>query len=151
LTTIQNQLDIIGPQYIRQKQLWEKKLIATQEYEQTAANYKFNKERYRITYEVYRNDSVDRIRQLKFTTESEKKMMASLDGLSKILDNLTIRAPIDGQLGHDLSLDVGQNVNPGQRLGQIDMLGSFKVRVEIDEIYLPRIQTGLTRYNHIQQ
>jgi HlyD family secretion protein len=150
LTTIQNQLDIIGPQYIRQKQLWEKKLIATQEYEQTAANYKFNKERYRITYEVYRNDSVDRIRQLKFTTESEKKMMASLDGLSKILDNLTIRAPIDGQLARP-QLDVGQNVNPGQRLGQIDMLGSFKVRVEIDEIYLPRIQTGLratTTYNN---
>jgi HlyD family secretion protein len=94
--------------------LYEKKLIAKQEYEQTEANYKFNKERYRITYEVYRNDSVDRIRQLKFTTESDKKMMASLDGLSRILDNLTIRAPIDGQLARP-QLDVGQNVNGGQR------------------------------------
>lgn len=151
LTTIQNQLDILGPQYQRQKQLFEKKLIARQEFEITEANYKFNKERMRITYEVYRNDSVDRIRQLKFTTESERKMMTSLDGLSKILDNLTIRAPIDGQLARP-QLDVGQNVNPGQRLGQIDMLGSFKVRVEIDEIYLPRIQTGLratTTYNNI--
>lgn len=150
LTTIQNQLDILGPQYKRQKQLHEKKLIALQEFEQTEANYNYNKERYRIAYEVYRNDSVDRIRQLKFTTESEKKMMASLDGLSKILDNLTIRAPIDGQLARP-QLDVGQNVNPGQRLGQIDILGSFKVRVEIDEIYLPRIQTGLratTTYNN---
>jgi HlyD family secretion protein len=150
LTTIQNQLDILSPQYARQKQLFEKKLIAKQEFEQTEANYKFNKERMRITYEVYRNDSVDRIRQLKFTTESERKMMTSLDGLSKILDNLIIRAPIDGQLARP-QLDVGQNVNPGQRLGQIDMLGSFKVRVEIDEIYLPRIQTGLratTTYNN---
>jgi HlyD family secretion protein len=150
LTTIQNQLDILGPQYQRQKQLFEKKLIARQEFEQTEANYKFNVERMRITYEVYRNDSVDRIRQLKFTTESERKMMASLDGLSKILDNLIIRAPIDGQLARP-QLDVGQNVNPGQRLGQIDILGSFKVRVEIDEIYLPRIQTGLratTTYNN---
>jgi HlyD family secretion protein len=150
LTTIQNQLDILAPQYARQKQLFEKKLIARQEFEQTEANYKFNKERMRITYEVYRNDSVDRIRQLKFTTESERKMMTSLDGLSKILDNLIIRAPIDGQLARP-QLDVGQNVNPGQRLGQIDMLGSFKVRVEIDEIYLPRIQTGLratTTYNN---
>lgn len=150
LTTIQNQLDILEPQYNRQKQLYEKKLIARQEFEQTQANYNYNKERMRIAYEVYRNDSVDRIRQLRFTSESEKKMMASLDGLSKILDNLTIRAPIDGQLARP-QLDVGQNVNPGQRLGQIDVLGSFKVRVEIDEIYLPRIQTGLratTSYNN---
>ncbi len=142
LTTIQNQLDILGPQYERQKQLYEKRLIAKQEFEQTEANYKFNKERMRIAYEVYKADSVDRIRQLKFTADSERKMMTSLDGLSKILDNLVIRAPIDGQLARP-QLDVGQNVNTGQRLGQIDVIGSYKVRVEIDEIYLPRIQTGL--------
>ncbi|HMV09465.1 MAG TPA: HlyD family efflux transporter periplasmic adaptor subunit [Cyclobacteriaceae bacterium] len=150
LATIQNQLDIFEPQYLRQKQLFEKKLISKQEYEQTKANYEFNKKRMQITYEVYRADSVDRIRQLKFTAESERKMMTSLDGLSKILDNLTIRAPIDGQLARP-QLEVGQNINQGQRLGQVDILGSFKVRVEIDEIYLPRIQTGLkatTTYNN---
>lgn len=150
LTTIQNQLDIIGPQYERQKQLYAKKLIAKQEFEITEANYKFNKERYRIAYEVYRADSVDRIRQKKFAAESEQKMMASLAGLSRILDNLTIRATVDGQLARP-QLDIGQNVNTGQRLGQIDIMGSFKVRVEIDEIYLPRIQTGLratTTYNN---
>jgi len=150
LATIQNQLDIFEPQYLRQKQLFEKKLISRQEYEQTKANYEFNKKRMQITYEVYRADSVDRIRQLKFTAESERKMMTSLDGLSKILDNLTIRAPIDGQLARP-QLEVGQNINQGQRLGQVDIVGSFKVRVEIDEIYLPRIQTGLkatTTYNN---
>lgn len=150
LVTIQNQLDIIEPQYKRQQQLFEKKLISKQEFEQTKANYEFNKKRMNIAYEIYKADSVDRIRQLKFTAESEQKMMASLNGLSKILDNLIIRAPIDGQLARP-QLDVGQNVNNGQRLGQVDILGSFKVRVEIDEIYLPRIQTGLkatTTYNN---
>ncbi len=150
LATIQNQLDILEPQYVRQKQLYEKNLIAKQEFEQTKANYEFNKKRMQIAYEVYRADSVDRIRQKKFAAESEQKMMTSLAGLSRILDNLIIRAPIDGQLARP-QLDVGQNVNGGQRLGQIDILGSFKVRVEIDEIYLPRIQTGLratTTYNN---
>jgi HlyD family secretion protein len=69
-------------------------------------------------------------------------MTQSLEGDGKILDNLIIRAPIDGQLTRP-QIDVGQNVNVGQRLGQIDILGSYKVRVEIDELYLPRIQTGL--------
>ncbi|MBX2917270.1 MAG: efflux RND transporter periplasmic adaptor subunit [Cyclobacteriaceae bacterium] len=142
LTTIQNQLDILGPQYERQKQLYEKRLIAKQEFEQTEANYKFNKERYRIAHEVYKADSVDRIRQLKFTAESEQKMMISLNNLSKILDNLEIKAPIDGQLSTP-HWEIGQAVAQGQRLGQVDIVGSFKVRVPIDELYLPKISVGL--------
>ena len=143
LATIDNQLDILTPQYQRQKQLFEKKLISRQEFEQTEANYRYNIERKRIQYEVYRNDSVDRIRQLRSTALSEEKMMLSLDGLSKIMDNLVIKASIDGQLSFLQHWDIGQAVTMGQRLGQIDVMGSYKVRVPIDELYLPRISTGL--------
>lgn len=142
LALIDNQLQILGPQYFRQKQLYEKRLISKQEFERTEADYKYNVERKRITYEVYKADSLDRIRQLRELSFSERKMSQSLEGVGKILDNLVIRASIDGQLTRP-QLDVGQNVNPGQRLGQIDVMGSYKVRVEIDELYLPRIQTGL--------
>lgn len=142
LAAIDNQLAILEPQYYRQKQLFEKKLISKQEFERTEADYKFNLERKRITYEVYKADSTDRIRQLRETAASEKRMMLSLDGVSKILDNLVIRAPIDGQLTRP-QLDVGQSINSGQRLGQVDVVGSYKVRVEIDELYLPRISEGL--------
>jgi len=142
LALIENQLQILQPQYERQKQLYEKKLIAKQEFEQTEANYKYNLERKKITYLAYRADSIDRIRQLRFTAESEQKMMISLNGLSKILDNLVIRAPIDGQLSTP-HWEIGQAVNQGQRLGQVDIVGSFKVRVPIDELYLPKISVGL--------
>jgi HlyD family secretion protein len=142
LATIQNQLDILEPQYKRQKQLYEKKLIAQQEFEQTEANYKFNLQRMHIAYEVYKNDSLDRIRQLRFTSESEQKMMVSLNNLSKILDNLIIRAPIDGQLSTP-HWEIGQAIAQGQRIGQVDILGSYKVRVPIDELYYPKISVGL--------
>src|SRR5688572_17434152 len=150
LAAIDNQLAILGPQYIRQKQLFEKKLISRQEFERTEADYKYNVERKRITYEVYKNDSIDRIRQLRETTLSEKRMSKSLDGVGQILDNLIIRAPIDGQLSRP-QLDAGQSINTGQRLGQVDIVGSYKVRVEIDELYYPRISQGLqasTTYNN---
>jgi HlyD family secretion protein len=139
---IDNQLAVLRPQYERQKQLFEKKLIAKQEFEKTEADYKYFLERRKITYEVYRMDSVDRLRQLGQMNYSEQKMIESLEGVGKILDNLVIRAPIDGQLSHP-PLDAGQAVNPGQRLGWIDVIGSYKVRVPIDELYLPRISTGL--------
>lgn len=142
LALIENQLQILQPQYERQKQLYEKKLIAKQEFEQTEANYKYNLERKKITYLAYRADSIDRIRQLRFTAESEQKMMISLNGLSKILDNLVIRAPIDGQLSTP-HWEIGQAVSQGQRMGQVDIVGSYKVRVPIDELYLPKISVGL--------
>ena len=142
LALIDNQLQILEPQYHRQKQLFEKKLISKQDFEKTEADYKYNIERRRITYEVYKNDSLDRIRQLRELSISEHKMTESLEGVGKILDNLVIRAPIDGQLSHP-PLDPGQSVAAGQRLGWIDVVGSYKVRVPIDELYLPRISTGL--------
>jgi HlyD family secretion protein len=142
LAQIDNQLHILEPQYFRQKQLYEKKLIAKQDFERTEADYKYNLERRRITYEVYKNDSLDRLRQLRELRLSEEKMTKYLDGVGRILDNLVIRAPMDGQLSRP-QLDVGQNVVQGARLGQVDVVGSYKVRVPIDELYLPRITTGL--------
>jgi HlyD family secretion protein len=142
LAAIENQLAILTPQYTRQKQLYEKKLIAKQDFEKTQADYFWNLERKRITYEAYKADSVDRIRQMKEASLSERRMTVSLDRVAKILENLVIRAPIDGQLSRP-QLDAGQNINPGQRLGQVDVVGSYKVRVPIDELYLPRISTGL--------
>ena len=142
LALIDNQLQILEPQFRRQKQLFEKKLIARQDFERTEADYKYNVERKRITYEVYRNDSIDRIRQLRAVSKSEQQMTMSLDGVSKILDNLLIKSPIDGQLSTP-HWEIGQAVSTAQRLGQVDIIGSFKVRVPIDELYLPKISVGL--------
>lgn len=142
LALIDNALQVLRPQYERQKQLFEKKLISKQEFEKTEADYQYNLERRKITYEVYKADSLDRLRQLRELTFSERKMSQSLEGVGKILDNLVIRAPMDGQLSRP-QLDPGQAVNNGQRLGQVDIVGSYKVRVPIDELYLPRINEGL--------
>jgi HlyD family secretion protein len=142
LAQIDNQLAIFRPQYERQKVLFEKKLISKQEFERTEADYRYNLERRRITYDVYKQDSVNRINQLRDIDVSELRMKQNLEGVRKILDNLNIKAPIDGQLTTQ-HWEIGQAVNQGQRLGQVDILGSYKVRVPIDELYLPRISEGL--------
>lgn len=142
LAQIANQLAIFKPQYERQKVLFEKKLISKQEFERTEADYKFNLERWKITYDVYKKDSVNRINQLEDIELSEIRMRQNLEGVRKILDNLNLKAPIDGQLSTP-HWEVGQAVNQGQRFGQVDIVGSYKVRVPIDELYLPRISQGL--------
>lgn len=142
LALIENQLNILEPQYRRQKVLFEKELISRQEFEQTEANFNYNMKRKEITYKSYKSDSISRMRQLVQLNDSERRMMTSLDGVSQILDNLIIKAPIDGQLTAPQMYE-GQTVNPGQRLGQVDRVGSYKVSAQIDELYLPRIATGL--------
>jgi HlyD family secretion protein len=142
LALIENQLAILEPQYRRQQVLYDKELISKQEYEQTKANYEYNLKRKEITYKSYRSDSISRMRQLVQLNDSERRMMTSLDGVSRILDNLIIKSPIDGQLTAPQMYE-GQTVNPGQRLGQVDKVGSYKVSAQIDELYLPRISTGL--------
>lgn len=142
LALIENQLEILEPQYKRQKQLFEKDLISKQEFEQTKANYEYNLKRKEITYKSYKNDSISRVRQLRQLNQSERRMIESLNGVGQILDNLTIKSPIDGQLTAP-QLFEGEAVNPGQRLGQVDKVGEYKVSVLIDELYLPRISKGL--------
>ena len=143
LAQIDQQLAILKPQFEREKILFEKGLIAQQQFERTKADYEYNVKRREFTYTSYREDSIARIRQLRELDQSEKRMMESLDGVGKILDNLVIRSPIEGQLTTPL-LVVGQSINQGQRIGSVDIEGSYKVQCLIDELYLPKISTGLT-------
>ena len=150
LAQIRNQLSKLGPRFQREKALYEKELISKQQFEETQADYNLNVKNWEITYAQYRNDSIDRIRQMAQLNASENRMIESLNGVGLILDNLTIKSPIEGQLS-TIQLEEGQAVMGGERLGQVDIIGSFKVRVPIDELYLPRISTGLgatTRFNN---
>jgi HlyD family secretion protein len=142
LITIDNALATLKPRFERQKQLFEKKLIAKQEFEQTEADYLANLKRREITYQAFKIDSISSVQQIRQLDESEKKLLQSLRGVGKILDNLVIKSPIDGQLSTP-HWEIGQGVTQGQRLGQVDIMGSFKVRVPIDELYLPKISSGL--------
>jgi HlyD family secretion protein len=143
LALIDNQLAIYKPQYERQKVLLEKKLIAKQDFEQTQANYLYNVDRRKITYEAYKRDSMAHVESLRDIDISETRMKQNLESVRTILDNLNIKAPIDGQLTMSAHWEVGQAVSAAQRLGQVDVVGSYKVRVPIDELYLPKISVGL--------
>nr|MDQ6902613.1 HlyD family efflux transporter periplasmic adaptor subunit [Bacteroidota bacterium] len=66
----------------------------------------------------------------------------ALNVMRQKVGDLVVRAPIDGQLT-SLDAEVGQSKNKGERLGQIDVLSGYKVRVDIDEHYISRIFIGL--------
>lgn len=142
LAEIDYQINLLKPQYERFLELHKKKLISDRELEEVKEQYLYNVKRRKLTYESYRNDSIARSIQKRQLRDSELRMTQSLDGVGHILDNLVVRAPIKGQLSTE-QIEVGQSIQAGQRYGQIDILDKFKVRVPIDELYLPRVSTGL--------
>ena len=66
------------------------------------------------------------------------KMRQMLVLVRERLDNLNVKAPVDGQLGM-LDAEIGQRINEGQRIGQINVLDNFKINALIDEHYIDRV------------
>lgn len=141
LAGINYQLQLLKPQYERQKQLYASKAIAKQEFEAIEEEYRYNQERKKLTYASYKQDSIMKEIQMQQLADSEKRMWRSLEAVGLILDNLIVVAPVDGQYSSG-ELEKGQSIVSGQRLGQVDIVNSFKARVRIDELYLPRINFG---------
>jgi HlyD family secretion protein len=76
------------------------------------------------------------------------RMTSALDAMNKSLvvtrenlQNLEIIAPITGQLTQ-LEANVGESKSPGQRIGQVDEVNTFKVTAYVDEFYLSRVIQG---------
>ena len=77
-------------------------------------------------------------------------LRSSLDFARKNLDDLNVRAPIAGRLS-GFNIEVGQSIERGGRLGQIDDPNGFKLNVRIDEYYLGRVdlqQVAVAEHNN---
>lgn len=142
LANAEMSLAIAKAKYERQKELYEKKVITDKVFVETRENFQYQKKRYNLLYKSFKQDSSKAVRNLYQIDQSLDRMRQSLIGVQNILDKLVIKAPISGQLS-TIELNLGQSISAGERVGQVDVLDSFKIRVSIDEFYLSRIRTGL--------
>jgi HlyD family secretion protein len=92
---------------------------------------------------------VERIAREKELREQQKaqsdysieRLNLSLELLNRMSERLDVRAPISGYLS-SIDANLGENVNRGQRIGQIDVLGDYKIGVAVDQYYIARVQVG---------
>ncbi|PWN07960.1 efflux transporter periplasmic adaptor subunit [Rhodohalobacter mucosus] len=142
LANAKSQMEILKQRFERQQTLMKDSLISEEEFETTRENYEYQKRRYDLTSESFQKDSVQAITQERQLNESEERMYQNLNAVQQILENLVVTAPIGGQLS-TVELNQGQSINRGERIGQVDILDDYKVRVSIDEFHLSRIIPGL--------
>lgn len=130
-------------QHERNVQLHDKDLIADSEYEEVADELAYQRRRRDLTLASFRQDSLLQETRLKGMAEAVHRMRANFGMLEETLGQLTVRAPIGGQLTA-LDAEVGQIHGSGSRFGQIDVLDGYKVRARIDEFYISRVQRNQT-------
>ena len=142
LTDVNAQLKEAERLYKLNKRLFEQKVIGGQEFKQSENNYYSLLEKQRLSEQIVKQDSVSGNQQLRQAQQSYRGSQEALNVMQKKVGDLIVRAPVDGQLT-SLDAEIGQSKNKGERLGQLDILSGFKVRVDIDEHYISRIYTGL--------
>ncbi|KAB7644433.1 efflux RND transporter periplasmic adaptor subunit [Polymorphobacter fuscus] len=98
-------------------------------------------ERRKITAETLVTEERLQASQLAQLRAAATGLTANLRLARASLDALTIRAPVAGQLS-GFAPQVGQSLNRGERLGQVDSTGRNKLVADIDEFYLGRVRTG---------
>ena len=143
LAEVDYQLQLAKPEYDRQKELYDEQVISRKEFEEAKERFDYNTKRRVIVAGAYKQELQLKSVQLKQLNDSEARMWKSLDAVNKILDNLVIKAPKDGQFASE-QLEIGESIQQGGRLGQIDVVNDFKLRVAVDELYLPRVSVGQT-------
>ena len=138
-----NQLIEAERLYKLDKLLYEKKAIGFQEFKIAENNYNYLTEMQKLNQEILKRDSISTKKQSEQGKQSYEGSQNALKVLKEKVGDLIVRAPLDGQLT-SLDAEIGQNKNKGERLGQIDVLSGFKVRLtDVDEHYISRIFIGL--------
>ncbi|MEJ8820209.1 efflux RND transporter periplasmic adaptor subunit [Lacibacter sp. H407] len=128
--------------YNLNKKLYEQKVIGLQEFQSSKNLYDYQLRRKKLTEQIMKTDVTSMKQQVDQMGESYQQMKRTLALMRKKVGDLIVRAPVDGQLT-SLDAEIGENKNKGQRLGQIDVMSGYKVRIDIDEHYINRIFVGL--------
>jgi len=142
MTDVESELKEAERIYNLDKHLYEQKAIGSQEFQKAKNDYNYYLQKEKLTQQILHQDSLSNEQQIKQSRQAFEGSQNALNVMRQKVGDLIVRAPIDGQLT-SLDAEIGQSKNKGERLGQIDVLSGYKVRVDIDEHYISRIFIGL--------
>lgn len=129
--------------YEQYRSLYDEQLVSKEEYLQAKEDYEYGVRNLELVMERQKQDSIYRGIQIDQMEESLWSIRQNLVLGRQRMDNLEIKAPVDGQLGL-LDVEIGQSVGNGQRVGQISVLSDYKIEAQIDEHYIDRVRAGLS-------
>lgn len=143
LATAQYDLQRAKRNFEQNQELYADELISKEVYLKAKEDYELAQKQYEIVKLQTEQDDELRETSLKGLDTDLARMHKTLSMVYERLDHLNVRAPADGQLGF-LDAEIGQNIQQGQRIGQINVLTDFKIEADIDEHYIDRVKRDLS-------
>ena len=128
--------------YEAQRSLYDDGLVAREDFLKAEEDYELSSSRLKLVENRAKQDSLHRSVEIDRMRESLENMRVNMMMIRKRKENLTIKAPIDGELGL-LDVVLGQSVGAGSKIGQINNLDSYKIEAQVDEHYIDRVTPGL--------
>lgn len=139
---LQTEVARMKRKYEQNKALYEDRLIAREDYLTSKEDYELASGKLELVKDRAEQDSLYRSVQILQMQESLDNMRRNMLMIRHRKENLTIKAPIDGELGL-LDVVLGQSISAGLKIGQINNLDSYKIEAQIDEHYIDRVSAGL--------
>lgn len=121
--------------------LYKKELLSREDFLQAKEDYEAALGQLTVVDERIKQDDLFRSSQLQSLDENIRNMKKSLALVRERLENLKVKAPVNGQLGN-LEAQIGQSIAQGERIGQI-ITPELKVEAKIDEHYVERVMSDL--------
>jgi len=128
--------------YDQNRHFYKDTLISKNDFLKSKEDYEYAQQSYALYLERQKQDSIYRSIQVQQMKDNLHNMALNLKLVRQRQESLNVKAPVDGQLTV-LDVEVGQSVPKGGRLGQIDILTSYKVVAQIDEHYIDKVRVGL--------
>ena len=128
--------------YQQNENLYNDNLLAREEYIRSKEDYELAVGRRNLVLERQKQDSLYRTSQVSQMEESLRSMQLNMELIRQRVDNLKVKAPIDGEVGM-LDAVLGQSLQQGANIGQVNDLTTYKVQAQVDEHYIDRVTTGL--------
>lgn len=136
ITTLERQLT--HARLLKGRDLIPEEQITTLEQELNYQRGKLN-----LTEKQLQQEEDIREQQLLQLTDSVNLLQHNLELARSHARDLKISAPVSGYLS-EFTAEQGEFKTAGARLGQIDLLDSFRLDVQIDEYHLSRVYPGMT-------
>jgi HlyD family secretion protein len=126
-----------------QRPLADKGFVSAKMFNDTKDDLTYQQRRLAILRKSIAEDEQLQASQLAQLRASASSLNQSLSIARSSLSQLQLRAPVSGQLS-GFSIQLGQSLERGERLGQIDSAGRSKLVADVDEFYLGRVAVGQT-------
>ena len=125
------------------RRLYGEKLISREDYLQSQEDYQLSAKKRSLVSRRLKQDSIYRTVQMDQMEDNLENMRRNVVLVRQRKSKLEVRSAIDGELGL-LDVELGQSIQPGQKIGQLNDLSDYKVQAQIDEHYIDRVRQGLT-------